>query len=77
MQEQKICLVGRFNSILDFLDGKKTYIIAIASAIIVYLMTGNLISDNLGALLQTIMSILAGGAVIATNRLKTFRSEKK
>lgn len=55
--------------ILEFLDGKKAPILAVSSAIISYLVAGKVIEASLGALFQTIISILGGGAVYASNRL--------
>ena len=58
-----------FTTILTWLDGKKSTILAISSAILSYAVATNLIHSDLGALLQTVISILAGGAIIATNKL--------
>lgn len=55
--------------VLNFLDGKKAIILAICGAILSYLVAGDVITPNLGALIQTILSILGGGAVYATNDL--------
>lgn len=55
--------------LLTFIDGYKTYILAIASAVISYLVASGIITADLGSLLQTIVSILAGGAVIASNKV--------
>lgn len=55
--------------VLQFLDGKKAVILGCCSAVLSYLVAGQLIDANLGALLQTIISLLTGGAVIATNKL--------
>lgn len=61
--------MNTFHQILDFLDGKKSTILAITAAILSYAVAGNIIDADLGALLQTILSILGGGAVYATNKL--------
>lgn len=58
-----------FQTILQFLAGKKAYILSISAAILSYLVAGDIINANLGALIQTILSILGGGAMIATNKL--------
>jgi hypothetical protein len=55
--------------LLTFLDGKKSVILAIIAAILSYMVASNVISASLGALFQTIISLLAGGAVYATNDL--------
>jgi hypothetical protein len=55
-------------NILTFLDGKKAILLGICSAILSYLVASSLISADLGALIQTILSILAGGAVYASNK---------
>lgn len=57
------------HSILTFLDGKKSTLMAILAAVFSYAVATDLITPDLGALLQTILSILAGGAVFATNKL--------
>lgn len=56
--------------ILTWLDGKKSSILAILSLIIVYLIQDSTISQNLGLLLQGILSILAGGAVVMTKDMQ-------
>lgn len=61
-------------NILEWLDGKKAIILGIASAVLSYAVASQLITAELGALLQTIISILAGGAVIASNRILGARS---
>jgi len=48
--------------ILTFLDGKKAYLLAIVSAINAFLVASNVYTADLGALIQTIASILASGA---------------
>ena len=50
------------NGIILFLDGKKTYILAIVSAINSFLVASAVYNASLGALIQTILSIIAGGA---------------
>ena len=49
------------NEVILFLDGKKTYILAIVSAINSFLVASGVYTADLGALIQTILSILAGG----------------
>ena len=53
-------------SLLEWLDGKKSTILLIASAINTYCMAGGLYNTQLGALIQTILSVLAGGAKLVT-----------
>jgi hypothetical protein len=55
-------------NLLKFLDGRKAVILSICAAILSYLVAGGIIDANLGALIQTILSILAGGAVIMTDK---------
>jgi hypothetical protein len=57
------------NDILTFLDGKKAIIFGIASAVLSYLVAGSIIDKELGALIQTILTLLSGGAVYATNQV--------
>jgi hypothetical protein len=52
--------------ILTLLDGKKAIILAICSAILSYLVASGTIKADLGALIQTVLSILAGGAAAYT-----------
>lgn len=52
--------------ILYYLAGKKTYILAIASAVNAYVVAVGIITPELGALIQTIVSIVAGGAKYQT-----------
>ena len=55
--------------LLAFLDGKKAAILAITSAINAYAVATGLYDANLGALVGTILSILTGGAFIATPKM--------
>jgi len=55
---------------LEWLDGRKAKILAISAVCISYSVASGLIDANLGALLQTIISILAGGAIAATSDMK-------
>jgi len=57
-------------AILTWLDGKKSIILAICAPVVTYLMATHLITLDLGALIQTILSILAGAAKIATNDMQ-------
>lgn len=61
--------MNSFETFLTWLDGKKMVIVAIGSAILSYCVSTNLITADLGSLLQSILSILAGGALIATNNV--------
>lgn len=61
--------MNTLTQVLTWLDGKKSTILAICAAILSYLVASQLITANLGALLQTILSILTGGAVVASNKL--------
>lgn len=65
-------------SLLNYLDGKKAVILSISALVLSYLVTAGVLEPSLGTLLQSILSILGGGAVYATkdmslggqNRLK-------
>lgn len=54
---------------LGYLQGKKAVIMAILTAINAYAVAVNLYDAQLGALIATILSILAGGAVLATTKM--------
>ena len=54
---------------LQALQGKKAYILAIFTAINSYAVAAGIYDANVGALINTILSILAGGAVVATNKM--------
>lgn len=56
-------------SILEFLDGKKAIILAIAGLIIGYLVQTNVVDGQLGALILAILNILAGGTAYATDKV--------
>jgi hypothetical protein len=58
-----------FQDILSWLDGKKSTILSILALVIVFLMQNGTISNNVGLLLQSILSVLTGGAIVATNKL--------
>jgi len=66
-----------FHALLDWLEGKKALILSISAAVLSYAVAGHLINPDLGALLQTILSILGGGAVYATNKLGAARCNGK
>lgn len=53
-------------ALLTWLDGKKALIVSILSLINSYLVAVNLYDAALGTLVQSILSLLAGGAVVAT-----------
>lgn len=53
--------------ILTYLAGKKTYLLAIISAVNAYLVAAQAYTPELGALVQTIISIVAGGAKYQTD----------
>jgi asparagine N-glycosylation enzyme membrane subunit Stt3 len=54
---------------LMWLDGRKTAIFACLFVINTYLMATNTISQDLGAAIASILGILSGGAVVATNKV--------
>lgn len=51
---------------LLWLNGKKAVLLSIASAVLSYAVATGLVDAQLAALLQTVLSVLAGGAVFAT-----------
>lgn len=53
---------------LTWLDGKKTVIFACLFVVNTYLMATNTISQDLGAAIASILGILSGGTVYATNK---------
>ncbi len=55
--------------ILQFLDGRKAKILAICGLVIGYLITTNIIDAKLGGLILSILNIIAGGTVIATDKM--------
>jgi len=62
---------------LQFLDGKKAIICAVAGLVIAYLVQTNVMTGELGTLILSILNLLAGGTAIATNkvlgaRMRTF-----
>ena len=62
--------------ILEALDGKKSTILAISAVLLSYAVASGLIDANLGALLQTILSIISGGAVYATKDMSPLGANK-
>lgn len=52
--------------LLDLLNGKKAVILSISALLLSYLVTAGVLEPSLGTLLQSILSILGGGAVYAT-----------
>ena len=54
--------------ILTFLDGKKAIIFGIVNAINTYLVTAQIYSPEIGSLIATVIALLSGGAVYATNQ---------
>lgn len=62
------------NDFLIWLDGKKAYLLAIFSAINSFLVASNLYDANVGVLIQTILSIIAGGAKLHTDNAITYNT---
>ena len=54
---------------LTWLDGKKTIIFSCLFVINTYLMANNVIDQNMGAMIASILGILSGGAVYQTNKV--------
>lgn len=63
------------DALLTFLQGKKTAIVGILGLFVVYLVGEGLINDNLAYLLQGIITILGGGASIATKKMYAKKAE--
>lgn len=58
-----------FAGLMAYLQGKKTMLVAIAQALNTYAMAAGYVDAQLGGLIASIILILAGGAVVATNQL--------
>lgn len=56
-------------TILKWLSGKKSTIIAILAAVVTFLLSENIINENLAILLNGILIIVGGGASYATRKL--------
>lgn len=54
---------------LKFLDGKKAMIMGISNAINAYLVAAAVITPEMGALISSILVVLGGGAIVATNQV--------
>ena len=57
----------KLESLLLFLDGHKAIFAQLLSAINTYLMAMGIVDKLLGVLIQTIIVIITGGAIIKTN----------
>jgi len=55
--------------VLTYLDGKKAIIFGIVNAVNTYLVTAAVYSPEVGSLVATIVALLSGGAVYATNHV--------
>jgi len=60
----------KLNSLLGWLDGKKSIISGLISVVNSYLVTAGLYDASIGSLIQSLVLILTGGAVYQTNVLK-------
>lgn len=56
------------NRLLSWLQGKKTLIFGALSAVNTYLMAAGAYEPALGALIQTVLTLLSGGAAVMTGR---------
>lgn len=56
-------------TILQFLDGKKTVIVAILGAVVVWVTKENWVDLFTGEMLMTVIAILGGTASYATKQL--------
>lgn len=57
------------NKVLKFLDGKKTIILGVLSAVVVWVTAENWIDLLTAEMLMTVLTILGGSASIATKRM--------
>ena len=60
--------------ILQFLDGRKAILLAVVGLVIGYLTATNVLDAQLGALILSVLNVLAGGAVVATNKVLGHRN---
>ena len=58
----------KLHKLLSWLQGKKTLIFGALSAVNTYLMAAGVYIPEMGALIQTILTLLSGGAVVMTGR---------
>jgi hypothetical protein len=65
------------NEILVWLDGKKAIIGGLINAITVYLLGAGVISQELGALVTSLVLILTGVAIQQTNKILGARNRTK
>jgi hypothetical protein len=63
-------------SVLFWLDGKKSTILAICALVLSYLVSMGVITADLGTLLQAILSVITGGAVYGTSKFGARRNIK-
>lgn len=56
-------IVPIIHKVVYFLEGKKAIIVAIIGAVLSFLVARGAMAADLGALLQTIIAILTGGAL--------------
>lgn len=55
--------------LLDFLEGKKTVFASVLAVTVSFAVTMNWIPPEVGTYFQTVLGILFGTAVVATNKL--------
>lgn len=65
------------NKILFWLSGKKAVIVGLAGIIITYLTKENILTVNFAYTLQSIITLLAGGASIATTKAFAGKAKSK
>ena len=56
-------------SLLNFLEGKKTILVGVSGAVVSYLVTAGVIDASLGSLIQTVLTLVFGGAAVVGARL--------
>jgi hypothetical protein len=55
--------------LLEFLEGKKTVIASVLAVTVSFAVTMNWIAPEVGTYLQTVLGLIFGTAVVATNKL--------
>ena len=65
----------KVNAVLLFLEGRKALIASLLGIVVSYLVTDGTISAPLGTMLQSLIALLTGGALIA-GRTEGFKEYK-
>jgi len=59
-----------------WLEGKKTILVGCLSAVNSYLVAASMYDANMGALIQSLLLAVSGGAVYATVRMNKAKAKK-